>query len=144
MDFAVLTELKNTVSSYQPLIDFAQAEFGKDFKHFIGNKLRTKAKPSDYPFFSYYPQYEEILQKTNIEFQENSQIAVQYAVKNEDVEQGTRQILEIKKLVVECLKQNHRLNGLVLNVQLKRFETDEGFFQPYFFARLLIQVEEIR
>ena len=144
MDFEVLTELRNTVSNYQPLIDFAYLEFEKNFNHFIGNKLRTKAKPSDYPFFSYYPQYEEFLQKTNIEIKENSQIAIQYAIKNDNEEDGTRQIVQIKNLLIECLKQNHRLNGLVLNIQPKRFETDEGYFQPYFFARLLIQAEEIK
>lgn len=144
MDYAVLNELKNTISGYQPLIDYVNNEFGKDFSHFIGNKLRERARPDDYPFILYYSQWEDVKELSNVEYKLISQTAIQYAIKNEDVEQATRQILDIKELIVECLKQNHRLNGLVLDVQVKRFETDQGYFQPYFFARLLINMEEIK
>ena len=144
MDYTVLSELKNTVLGYQPLIDYANNEFGKDFSHLIGNKLRERAKPNDYPFISCYPQWEDVQELSNVEYKLISQTAIQYGIKNEDVEQATRQILDIKELIIECLRQNHRLNGLVLDIQVKKFETDQGYFQPYFFARILVQTEEIK
>jgi len=144
MDYTVLNELKNTVSGYQALIDYANNEFGKDFSHFIGNKLRERARPEDYPFISYYPQWEDVKELSNVELKLISQTAIQYGIKNEDVEQATRQILDIKEHITECLRQNHRLGGLVLDIQVKKFETDQGYFQPYFFARILIQTEEFK
>lgn len=144
MDYAVLNGLKNTVSNYQPLTDYAFTEFGKNFSHFIGNKLKERAKPEDYPFISYYPQEEEIDQLSNTELKIVSQTAIQYGIKNENIEQATRQILEVKQHIIECLKQNHRLGGLVSDVHIKKFETDQGYFQPYFFARLIIKTEEVK
>jgi len=142
MRYEVLNALMNTVSSYTPLSDYALANLGKDFTHIIGNGLRNKPAKSDFPFMSYVPYSEDISLETNRSYKASSRIYILYGIHESDITKATKYVLEVSELIKECLRQNYTLNGNVLIAYPVRFETDEGFFQPFYYARMLVEILE--
>jgi len=142
MRYETLLALKDTVANYEPLRTYVVSMLGKEAKHFIGNKLRQRPKADEFPFFAYVPRDERIERDVNTTYRSRSRIYVVYGVHDSDAERATQAVLDISELLKECLRENYTLGGKVSFAAPVLFETDEGYYQPFFYARMLVEVEQ--
>lgn len=143
MKYEVLTALMETISSYEPLKAYALQNFGKDFTHVVGNALKSKPARSNFPFISYVPFSEDISAGTNRTYRSNVKVYLLYGIHEENVSLATKKVLEISEILKECLRENYTLNGKASLAFPTRFETDEGYFQPFYYARMLVEIWEV-
>jgi len=135
--------LKNRIASDNQIEEYLKKEFGKGFEVFIGNRNRTAIKQDDYPFLCLYLISEEYDYQITGVMKVQSEVALFFGIKNPSIEDANRQVIKIKDLLLETIENNKTLGGTVLLMQSLRLETDEGYFQPYYYARLIIKLEEI-
>jgi len=135
--------LRNTLAGYTPLSDYASANLKRTISHIIGNKLRQRPKESEHPFFAYVPSGETLRRLTNTEYESKSQVYIVYGIHEKDISLATQKVLDLSELIKECLRSDYTLGGAVAMAYPTRLETDEGYYQPFFYARMLVEILEV-
>ncbi len=143
MKWSTLTALRDTLAGYTPLNDYASTNLSGAINHVIGNKLRQRPRESEHPFFAYVPSTENLKKLTNTEYESKSQVYIIYGIHEKDLELATQKVLDISEHIKECLRANHTLGGAVDMAYPVRLETDEGYYQPFFYARVLVEILEV-
>ena len=143
MKWSTLTALRDTLASYTPLNDYASTNLSGAINHIIGNKLRQRPRESEHPFFAYVPSAENLKGLTNTEYESKSQVYIIYGIHEKDLELATQKVLDISEHIKECLRTDHTLSGAVDMAYPVRLETDEGYYQPFFYASVLVEILEV-
>ena len=114
-----------------------------DFNHLIGLRAAEEAKISDYPFFFYSVEREELDKSQQYETHETI-ILVGILEKTYDEAQklylGVKKLLEVVESIKNTLKQEPTLGGQVLNSKVSRVFTDLGIRHPFYHAEVHVEV----
>jgi len=123
-----LTNLRTTLQTHQPLIDYFTSHYGKGAKHYIGYKRAPSA--NDYPSICYVP----VRSRLSVDSDDNRLISLVVSVHEpgvtNDVFDGFTRLQEVQDIVVAFLR-DYSNNGSWVNGEIT-VQTDLGVRHPFY------------
>ena len=104
-----LTNLRTTLQTHQPLIDYFTSHYGKDAKHYIGYKRAPSA--NDYPSICYVP----VRSQLGGDFFDHHRVSLVIGVHEDgitnDVFDGVARLDDIVQIIFKLLYEYNDVNG---------------------------------